>query len=180
MSSPDLKTAQMAEVWMTANELGSFTTPELIAATGVSEPTVRHMVTRWVQHGFIRGDGKRREQRFAIVDKTPSAFGPRDKRIWSVMRRMGTFAAQDVAVWSTIEGDTVSEEDAGRYIRHLLDAGYLRVREKARLGVRPARYQLTKDTGPLPPVVKRIQALYDPNTAEITPNRRFREQEGLV
>lgn len=180
MNGPDLKTAQMADVWMTARKLHSFTIPELCLATGVAEATVRHMVTRWAERKYLTGDSKTRDQRFVVKDKTPQAFGPRDKRIWQTMRSMGVFTARDVAVWSSVDGDEVSHEAAHRYIQHLLGAGYLRVRETARPGVRPARFQLIINSGPKPPVLKRIQAIYDPNTGEIIPNKRFREQEGLA
>lgn len=179
MNGPELKTSQMAEVWMMARELKQFTVPELTVASGVADTTVQHMVSRWATTGYVKGDGKPRNQRFEVVDRTPQAFGPRDKRMWQMMRSMKTFAARDIALWSSQTDDEVTQSEAQRYIRHLLDADYLRVREVARRGERPERYQLIRDTGPKPPVAKRIQAVYDPNTAEITPNRRFRAQEGL-
>lgn len=180
MVGPDLPTAQIAQIWMTARELKTFTVPELEVATGVARATIQQAIKRFVVRGYLRGDGKRRNQRFEVLDKTPQAFGPRDTRIWQIMRKMKTFSALDVAAWSTRDDDDVTTEDVQRYIRPLLDAGYVRVRGEAQRGKRPARYQLVRDTGPKPPVMKRIQAVYDPNTAEITPNRRFRAQEGLL
>ena len=58
----------------------------------------------------------------------------------------------------------VIEADARKFCSVLLDAGYLKVVQKARSHTdRPAIYLLVNNTGPLPPEIKRRQIVIDAN-----------------
>ncbi len=98
-------------------------------------------------------------------DGTPVVMGSGNDNLWRSMRmQKDGFTPLDLAVLSTNELITVSEEAAKSYCKHLLAAGYLKVVKQARPGHSQAVYRLIKNTGPKPPQIQRVKRVFDPNT----------------
>lgn len=179
MSAPELKTQTQANVWQQALEIKTFTVAELTVAAGQPVATVRHLVTGWCRDGYLSEAGRQDTQgpsatRYEVSETVPRPFGPKDKRIWQAMRHNPKFSAFDIAVFASIPEDMVTADEVQRYIRTLLDAGYVRQTTKRKKGKTPARYHLIRNTGPNPPVTKRITTLWDPNTGDLMPTQSSR------
>lgn len=146
----------------------------------VHENTARSFIKRWLLAGRIRE--VRKEDRtpfYAPVDAAEAArvettamqsreVSP-EGNMWRAMRRHTTFTPIDLAALSSVGEVDVTVEKARSYCRHLLEAGYLRVRETAIPGKRQPRYQLIRNTGPMAPVVRRVSGVQDPNKETFTP-----------
>lgn len=174
MTGPDLTTVTQGDLWQAVLAAPKgVTVPELQAETGVAEATIRHVLERWVTQGHLahaasRKTGKTRDARvYKVSAKTPQPFGSPEYRMWQAARHLGTFSAADLAAHSSVEGGPVTLEEAHRYCRMLLGAGYLRVMSKAKPGKSPARYKLIKKTGPKAPIRRRVTVVIDPNTGEV-------------
>lgn len=96
-------------------------------------------------------------------------------RIWAAARmRPHGFTPADLAQLAG-QGEADPEGEARRYLRALLDAGYLRKLRRAtrdpgsiQPGAGAVRYSLIRDTGPAAPIVsRRGGSLRDPNTGEV-------------
>ncbi len=85
--------------------------------------------------------------------------------IWRSMRIMREFSPVDIEV-ALIGSDAGDLRKIQTYCSLLVRAGYLRVLRKAGK-VRPARYRLIRDTGPLPPQEKRLPVVIDRNEDRI-------------
>lgn len=82
--------------------------------------------------------------------------------MWLTARKLRHFSYRDLAAFSS----KVDEETARGFCALLLRAGYVKVNQRAKPGVRLARYHLVRDTGPHPPVERRIRAVWDENLGE--------------
>ena len=112
-----------------------------------------------------------------MIEKKPARFGPKLQRLWRAARRHSVFSAADLCALSSLPEDPVTVEEAARYCDMLLAAGYVRIRQKAIRGQQPARYQLLRNTGPMPPEKRRITVVLDPNTGEIIPGEAYRMRQ---
>lgn len=84
--------------------------------------------------------------------------------MWAAMRERKKFTQGEVISALAGTKSPVTEAEARSYCTSLLSAGYLKVLQKARSASgRPARYMLVRDSGPLPPDIKRMQVVVDPN-----------------
>lgn len=83
--------------------------------------------------------------------------------IWSAMRSLKTFTAEDLSAAITGEERVIQLDFVKKYCRNLTKAEYLQVIEFAR-GGKPSRYRLVKDTGPLAPQVRNLECIVDGNT----------------
>jgi len=80
------------------------------------------------------------------------------ERAWRVMRALRSFTLRRLCM---ITGG--QRYNLGRYVRTLAACGYLK-QEGREMGHN--RWRLIKDTGPIPPVMKTVHYIYDPNTKE--------------
>lgn len=88
--------------------------------------------------------------------------------MWTSIRVMRQFTLADIVTSLAATENAVDEAAAQKYCTSLLAAGYVKVTLKARPAQkRPAQYQLVRDTGPLPPHVKRMQVVIDANTDRV-------------
>ncbi|HAW49189.1 MAG TPA: hypothetical protein DCX34_18480 [Roseovarius sp.] len=170
MTSPELTTDTMAAVWTAIVEAGNrgIKSPEIMEITGVAESTLQHMLARWERAGYLekKGDKSRNRVFRAAGGRSRPPCGPKEYRLWQAARGLRSFSATDLAAHASVEDGPVTPEDARAYCRMLLSVGYLRVRQKARAGERPARYTLIRDTGPKAPLKRRVTVFIDPNTNE--------------
>lgn len=92
-------------------------------------------------------------------DKLPDARS----RIWGAIRYLRKFTLEDLE-----EGTGQSYPHVRRYVRRLLDAGYLKLVCEARGGRATNVYRLVRDTGSLPPIPRRnLAQVYDANTRQV-------------
>lgn len=164
--------ADIDPCWECAKTLGTFTYPELMAATGKSYDTVNRRVRHWELVGAVaidRLDGTRRVTARVInpawgLSPAPLA-GLRTKSaendMWTAMRMTKTFDPVDIAALASTEPDL-----ARGYCRVLSKIGYLRTTRTAIPGVRDAAYRLIRNTGPLGPRIRRIRGVWDENLAQ--------------
>lgn len=167
--SPGLTTDQSGRLWAAMCRLGEFTPRDLMLETGLPESTVHHIKGRWVRDGWV--EEVRRKGSLALYRvapdarpaEVPSARQSPEANMWRALRILRDASPRDLAAHATTETVQVDEAAAVRFCRMLCDAGYLRVMQKARPGIRPARYRLVRDTGPLPPERRRITVVVDMN-----------------
>lgn len=180
MSAPDLKTNAQADIWRMASGLPNFTIAELTIAAQHPVQTVRFQVTGWLRDGHAievgqdTGSAGASPKRFSVIKSKTKPFGPKLQRIWQSIRRNPNFSVVDIAAFATIPEEEVTMEEVQKYIRMLLDAGYVRQTVAARRGEGPARYKLVKNTGPRPIEARRITVTLDLNTGEVIPPKALR------
>lgn len=162
--------------WDQVKGLPSFTVDQVADLTGVKRETARGYCRTWELEGKARVS----ERPFGkpmvytpsgtvppIEGYTPT--GSPEGNMWTVMRRLRQFSPTDLAAHSNAGGVEVTIDQARVYARALMSAGYLKVRVTAQPGIREAVYQLIGNTGPRPPVVKRVSGVFDPNERSFTP-----------
>lgn len=94
------------------------------------------------------------------------------KRVWNAMRVGGTFTISDLVMAASRPGDADPENNAARYVRHLVRAGYVHELGNRQRGTKPTsngfkRYRLVKNTGPLAPTYSpKRRIVHDHNTRE--------------
>ncbi|MGR3481658.1 hypothetical protein [Salipiger marinus] len=154
-----------------------------LADKGIAERTAKKFLQRWERNGRIRFSRRDDQHRkfFVDVEKAIPVIAPAspgdqaaspEGNMWRAMRRLGAFTPTDVAAHSNAGGVEVSLDKARAYCRQLLGAEYLRVRVTAIPGRRDARYQLIRDTGPLPPRSTLVRGVLDPNEQSFVPAQR--------
>lgn len=106
----------------------------------------------------------------------PVTNGFRD-RLWQSMRMRGSFTIHDL-VCDAVDGEADAVTDAGRYIRYLKAAGYIRDLPGRVPGTKPGsngfkRFRLAKNTGPRAPLHRsKLGVLHDFNTGKDVPCSR--------
>ncbi len=155
--------------WARALAMESFTFAELGSAVGVNPQTIGVYVRQWVADGRAERieEGRVAHARYRIAAgarPAPVRDGSKHSNMWLAMRMLVRFSAVDLAAHCSTGRVTVTREDAQAYCGVLLRHGYLKCLRKAApdRGIE-AVYQLIRNTGPKPPVLKRIRALFDPN-----------------
>jgi DNA-binding transcriptional MocR family regulator len=155
--------------WAVAQRLRSFKLYQLSAEAGVSVHTTTRYLRQWARRGLVVREGSGRFITFSVVEGAPVLPPSREqspeRNMWTAMRLAPSFSARDLAAQATTDRLKVSEDEALRFIRSLLPAGYLKVVQTAIPNRRPAVYRLIRNTGPLPPRECRIPAVWDPNEA---------------
>ncbi|MGR3485511.1 MAG: hypothetical protein ACU0BF_09210 [Paracoccaceae bacterium] len=165
-------------VWGEVRRRGSVSVQDLSFA-GASETTFRGLLTGWERDGVLVYDGKRRGRLYfraadgATDDVPPAptraeggtvAKGAGGRALWTAARRLGEFSPLELSGFT----EAADEAEAAAFCKMLLRGGYLRVTRKAVPGQRRPRYRLIRDTGPVPPVEKRLRAVWDENLGEYT------------
>lgn len=173
-------------IWATALRLGEFSYASLAVEAGIPIPRTMALVKGWaktrlVEFSHIVGRGRH------VFKLTPAArqvdlpanlvvlepAASADENMWRSARMLRSFGAHDLAIHSTTPSVTVTDEAAQKFCHVLLKGGYLKVLRKAnfkRAGKSMVRthaiYQLVRNTGPMPPVERRVVAVWDPNLGE--------------
>ncbi|WP_126456701.1 hypothetical protein [Sulfuriflexus mobilis] len=109
-----------------------------------------------IERPYVNRDGK---------DVTNA--GGRDA-MWRSMKVLQEFNKNELALHASTEDRPVPPCDAKLYMRYLKYAGYIVV-VKESLGpvAERCRFLPSKNTGPCPPIVRRVGQVYDPNLDEI-------------
>ncbi|MDO5704064.1 MAG: helix-turn-helix domain-containing protein [Paracoccus sp. (in: a-proteobacteria)] len=160
---------------------GPETRADIITATGIAPSTVANYLKALRAAGIVDKSGCERQPQWVLVvdhghhaprvraDGSRVTGGNATLNLWRSMRMLGEFSARDLAAHSATPDVDVTENHAKVYCHKLLAAGYLRVVQKAAPPHRAAVYRLTRNTGPRPPKVQRVQQVFDPNTSTVHP-----------
>ncbi len=175
------KTGLREAAWDYIQSQTEFRAEDIARATGCAASTAQNWIYQWEKEKLIRIVRSEIKKRFYRVTGKHAPLPPSFRtdmsavpnqtiqgNLWRTMRMMKQFSPVDLAIHSTTDEVDVTDQAAKEYCRMLLRAGYLRVVEKAIPGRRDPLYRLINNTGPKPPVEKRIRAVYDSNRDEFT------------
>ncbi|PIE15909.1 MAG: hypothetical protein CSA68_04730 [Rhodobacterales bacterium] len=168
-------------VWAEIRRLKIFTKREIHSCTDIPNKTITDYVKRLVAGGYVEEHASFAETgRYVLVrdvgvhpprirpNGQPVTQGKGTENMWRSMRMMKQFTPRDIALHSTTDTVSVTEDTAKSYCSMLLKAQYLRVIQKAVPGKRQATYKFVRNTGPLPPQIQRVKQVFDPNIREVT------------
>ncbi|MDK3072729.1 hypothetical protein QO034_06375 [Sedimentitalea sp. JM2-8] len=165
--------ALQKEVWAFLVSHMHVTREDVRQACPGSNNSINVYLGQLVAEGVLRSCG--REGRRTIytvheaadlVEMTAGQRASPEGAIWRTIRIMREFTPPDIeAALIGAEAD-VDPRRIQTYSTLLVRAGYLQVLRKAGK-VRPAHYRLIRDTGPLPPVEKRLPVVIDGNEDRI-------------
>ncbi|WIY25003.1 hypothetical protein [Parasedimentitalea psychrophila] len=91
----------------------------------------------------------------------------KEGRIWTAMRAASKFTIEDLLMTFAGLEDEFSEKSIRSYCSTLQKAGYLKDTRRGRVAAQSVRYHLVRDTGPLPPTVKRVPVVTDANEGRV-------------
>lgn len=159
--------------WEKAQKMDQFGYADISLAMQISVEQATRIVKGWIREGSVdqihsgQAGAKRSlwrcKQDFVRIE--PLRWRTPEENMWTHMRKACVFTPTDLAAHATTETVTVTPAEAADYCRVLLNAGYLKVQRRAAPSMkRDAIYRLVEITGVAPPVVKRVRALFDPNT----------------
>lgn len=168
-----------AALWAAIRKLVTFTPKDIRYETRCSRSQVEEYLKGLAAAGIVERV-KSEPGRYVLVrdcgaeaprvrrDGTPVTMGLGREQMWRTLRGLREFTAVDLAVQASTEEVPVSVETAKEYCHFLALAGYLTVVVAGKGGM-PNRYRFvpTRNTGPLPPMIQRIKALYDPNLKRV-------------
>jgi hypothetical protein len=175
-------------IWTTALRLGEFNYASLAAECHIDMRRAALLIRGWRTTGLatFKEVGTKRRHVFMLTAAARQIDLPANliviepvasaaENLWRTARQLRSFGPKDLAVHSTTPQVDVTEEDAARFCQMLLRGAYVRVLRKAsftRKGgtvVKTAPiYRMVRDTGPFPPVERRVAAIYDPNLGQFT------------
>lgn len=174
--APETATA----VFNAAARMPEFSINSLSSEAHYSVRIVRLCVWDWIAAGRceeLEGKGSKNRTLYRLKPIAGKADKPHVKpaqtklgNMWFAMQQLKTFTAVDVAASAWTEEMDVQPIDAQAYCSSLVkgDTPHLRVHRKAAPGKHPAIYKLIRNTGPKPPQVKRVSAVFDPNLNDLT------------
>lgn len=156
--------------WAAALQMPKFGYSEIATAVKINHDRATVIVRSWEKSGVlvaVEPDLNKRK----LWQIAPGAVRPEKPRgrtaeenLWTAMRGLGAFTPSVLAANATVDPLSVSTEEAQAYCRSLLAVGYLRVMRKAAPPLVEAIYRLVKNTGPKPPLERRLRAIVDDNT----------------
>lgn len=158
------------KMWSYLKEHDQVTHADLKSATGVSDYRRTNYVSKLRRLGILRDCGRRGSVVvFTTMDQDAANEFAAAKRntpegaMWTAMRVMRTFTPDEILL--TLQGSThdLPLKTIKSYCGDLLRADVLVVVQKARPNIRPARYRLASDTGPMPIVVRNLKVIVDTN-----------------
>lgn len=174
-------------IWRTIRRLRTFTLPTLERECGVVRSTIESYLQGLVKAGYLsRSERQRGANASGVVvfqaatyeltrdcgvdaprvtrQGTPVTQGIGREALWTAIRGLRDFDYAELRAVASTAQHQVATEEARDYIKHLAQAGYLRVTRPSQPGT-PARYRLipTRNTGPKAPQIQRIQQVYDAN-----------------
>lgn len=146
---------------------------ELQAGMSIDRPRARGIVRGWIADGLCvdHGRGFKKRSVFALTaagrgEGVPETHGKTaEDQLWTAMRGLKqAFSPTQLSGHCAIP---VTVEEARAYCRFLLAAGYLSVARKAIPDRSEAFYRLVRNTGPLGPRKRRVEAVADPNAGTL-------------
>jgi hypothetical protein len=175
-----------AALWAAIRRLGAFTPKDVRYETRCSRSQVEEYLKGLAAAGIIEKSID--EPGLYMLVKDCGLEAPRVRRdgttvtqglgreqMWRTLRGLREFTAVDLAVQASTEEAPVSTETAKEYCHFLALAGYLAVMRAGKgvgKGGELTRYRFvsTRNTGPLPPMIQKVKAVYDPNLKAVVWN----------
>ncbi len=115
-------------------------------------------------------------------DGTLVTMGFAQEQMWRTLRMLkGDTNARELAAHASTVAIPVQEAAAGDYLRNLHLAGYMDCTKPGKAGAHAsqARYRLISNTGPLPPMICRADAIYDPNLGKTVWVKPVTEEDAI-
>lgn len=172
-------------IWAAMRELKVFTINRLFWHVKMERDSIRDYVVGLKRAGYLEDLGlvmedSRRARQYRLIkdvgieaprvrkDGSYVTQGLAREQMWRTMRILKDFTPKELAVTASLEACQVKESDAKNYCQYLAKAGYLVVVQKNH-GRQQARYRLlaSRYSGPKPPQVQRVKAVYDPNLGQV-------------
>ena len=104
-------------------------------------------------------------------DGSAVTMGLAQEQMWRALRMLKSDTnARELAAFASTPQIRVSEIAAGDYLRNLCQASYLECTQEGKgkgRGGALSRFRLVSNTGPRPPMVQRVDAIYDPNLGAV-------------
>jgi hypothetical protein len=177
-------------IWATIRELVTFTVRDIWLHTRLSKSTIQDYLQGLARAGYLTITGTRpadfgSKATIYTLTRDVGIDAPRVRRdgslvtqglgrelMWRTMRILGEFSARDLAVTASTEDCPVAEKEAKDYSHFLHKAGYLalvRAGKGTGNGGILNRYRFIKArfSGPKPPMIQRVKAVYDPNLEKV-------------
>lgn len=174
-------------IWDAMRSLGTFTVNDLFYKSRLVKGSIRDYLTGLHKAGYIQIIAKSGhhipatwqllrdtglEAPRVSKDGTEVTQGRSREQMWRTMRILGEFSGRDLAVHASTETCQVNEREAKSYSSFLYKAGYLAISRKGHgtgSGGVLTRYRFIakRFTGPKPPMIQRIKAVFDPNTNKV-------------
>lgn len=162
--------------WAAARRLGTWSYATLAAEARMKPSRATRLTRRWVKARLAVSGGLGPKQRRlwtvapgAEALRAAAPAGTVEGNLWRTMRTQALFSPTDLMAMSSTPSVAVTLPDAVAYCEALAAADYLAVVRKPVPGKREAVYRLVENTGPRPPVVRRVRALVDPNLGSTIP-----------
>lgn len=158
---------------------GEFTVTDIEGGTNVPRESVEHYVQRLTKGGFLKplrdvavAGTPFKAKVYRLLRRPATAPRLRDdgtpvpptaqERLWLGMRNLRQFDAKELAFTASMPGALVPRKTAQRYINQLETAGYLSAFARGVYRLKPAM-----NTGPLPPSILKIDAVWDRNRKKL-------------
>ena len=171
-----------AALWTVMRELGHFTASELAKHTLYHVSTVKDYLQGLAAAGYLSLDPGAKPPTY-IFDQYKCPFDPprvrKDgsavtqgqgrKNLWRTAKILGEFSVLELVEHAKTDTVRISDKEAADYVYHLHKAGYLTIVQASSPAGRRARYRfnMSRNTGPLPPQVQRVKRVYDSNTKSV-------------
>lgn len=175
--------------WDAVRELKTFLVTDVWYKTRLSKASIQDYLQGLAAAGYlsvkrVKGQGCAFKNEYTLVrnvgmeaprvrrDGTEVTQGRNREQMWRTMRILGEFSARDLAVNASTEKCKIAESDAKDYCHYLHKAGYLAVSHPGHgtgSGGILTRYRFiaARFTGPKPPMIQRVKAVYDPNLGQV-------------
>jgi hypothetical protein len=176
-------------IWAEIRRVREFTSLELEQATKITRGQLENYTKRLVLGGFLTRTAEtpgvlRSRLTYRLVldpgaeaprlgaDGTPSKLRRRDEQIWRAMKTIGRdFGILDIADAVATADPPISEAHVKSYIPPLARAGYLQaLNEHPNPLMVLYRFDRTRNTGKLPPIIESLGVVYDQNTKRVVRN----------
>jgi len=116
-------------------------------------------------------------------DGTPNKAGLAQEQMWRTLRTLkGDTNARELAAHAATAEIPVAPGSAIDYLAKLWAGGYVQRTKEGGKGRRHAtlcRYRLISNTGPLPPIVCKVDSLYDPNLGKVVWMKPVTEEDAI-
>ncbi len=186
-------------LWDCIRSLKTFTTQELISAANrhsdhrIRSGTALRFLNRLGTAGLVELVQQEKRTGCAVVNhyklvkdvgpelprmKTDGSLinGGANENLWRTMWILNTFTARELIVAAVTEEVSISLKTALNYCRALVKAGYL-IQNDAK--TKTYRTVPNRNTGPQPPAIQRVNAVYDPNLRKVVWPAEMAEGGGL-
>lgn len=179
-------------IWAAIRALGdgaTFSGAEVSMLSEVHVDTVMTYVAGLVAGGYVemsatrRPAGKRNRPPFALLslvrdvgveaprvskDGKPVTQGRGREQMWTTLRVLRNFNADELALAASTPEHVVSTEEAVYYVGALNKAGYLALTAPSKPGTKARfRFLRARNTGPRAPLIQRDKSVMDANTGEV-------------